>query len=98
MPECMGDLKLSVLETAATCPGFPLLFPSISMALLASDSVLDSSELARIFRLSFFLVSLFACDVGVPLIPFLLAFGVTMLDESKKLLLLFIIGELWNEV
>lgn len=88
---------MSVLETAATWPGFPLLFPSMSIALLASDSVLDSNELARIFRLSFFRVSLVVCDVGVPFMPFLLlVFGVAMFGESMKLLL-FIIGEFWND-
>lgn len=78
MPGCSGDLKLSVLETAETC-GFPTP-PSISIALLASDSVLDSNELALIFRLSFFLVS-FAPECE-PLIPFLLLvlFGVDTIE------------------
>lgn len=58
----------------------------MSIALLASDSVLDSNELARIFRLSFFRVSLDAIDAGVPLTP-LLIFGVIMLDESMNPLL-----------
>lgn len=96
IPVCIGDLKLSELDTAATCPGFPLLLPSMSIALLASDSVLDSNELARIFRLSFFRVSFVVCDVGVPFL--LLTFGVIMFDESRKLLLLSIIGEFWNDV
>lgn len=86
MPGCSGDLKLSVLETAETC-GFPAL-PSISIALLASDSVLDSNELALIFRLSFFLVSFTPeCE---PLIPFLLLvlFGVATIELE----LLFVVS------
>uniref|UniRef100_A0A182M212 Uncharacterized protein n=1 Tax=Anopheles culicifacies TaxID=139723 RepID=A0A182M212_9DIPT len=51
---CIGLLKLAVLEMAATCPGLPL--SPISIA-LPSDSALDSSDGARIFRRSFFRLS-----------------------------------------
>uniref|UniRef100_A0A182Q968 Uncharacterized protein n=1 Tax=Anopheles farauti TaxID=69004 RepID=A0A182Q968_9DIPT len=51
---CMGLLKLAVLDIAATWPGLPL--SPISIA-LPSDSALDSSDEARIFRRSFFRLS-----------------------------------------
>lgn len=51
--QLIGLLKFAVLETASTWPG---LLGSTSMA-LASESALDSSELARFFRRSFFRAS-----------------------------------------
>jgi len=56
MPSALnGLLKLAVLETASTWPGLPPL-GSTSMP-LASLSALDSNELGRGFRLSFFRAS-----------------------------------------
>uniref|UniRef100_A0A182UIQ0 Secreted protein n=1 Tax=Anopheles melas TaxID=34690 RepID=A0A182UIQ0_9DIPT len=69
---CIGLLKLAVLEMAATCPGLPL--SPISIA-LPSDSALDSSDAARIFRRSFFRLSMRVIWPGVPVHHLLLDDG-----------------------